>query len=359
VISEKLLAVRRVLSRRGLLAAGVVAACVATALAAEKADISNLSPHDITVSARQIGFSSGQPDKRDFGRLAFLGGLVISSRSEYFGGYSGIAVDAKGERFLAISDSGSWLSGGLDYKDGLLTGVSAARVGPIPQKDGTPFTKNRDRDAEAIVALKPGSLEGRYLIAFERRHRIEEYAFEKGAMRGPLARRQLPQPLKGMKSNDGLESTTMLRSGANAGAMVSFAEKKLTDDGRHTGALVKDGKSHPLFMKRNEQFDISDLQSLRDGSLMVLERSFIPAQLKLGIRLRLIKAADLKPGATLDGEIILDAGSALEIDNFEGLAVHENQEGESVLTLISDDNFSFIQRTLLMQFKLKEAKPKV
>jgi hypothetical protein len=55
----------------------------------------------------------------------------------------------------------------------------------------------------------------------------------------------------------------------------------------------------------------------------------------------------------------MDAGSALEIDNFEGLAVHENQDGESVLTLISDDNFSFIQRTLLMQFKLKEAKPKV
>jgi hypothetical protein len=359
VISGKWLAVRHFVSRRGLLAAGVVAACVATAFAAEKADISNLSPHDITVSARPIGFSSAQTDQREFGRLIFLGGLVISSSSEYFGGYSGIAVDAKGARFLAISDSGSWLSGELGYKNGLLAGVSAARVGPIPQKDGTPFAKNRDRDAEAIVPLKPGGLDGRYLIAFERRHRIEEYAFEKGAMRGPLARRQLPEPLKGMKSNDGMESTTLLRGGANAGAMVSFAEKKLTADGRHTGALVMDGKSHPLFIKRNEEFDISDLQSLKDGSLMVLERSFIPARLKLGIRLRLIKAADVKPGATLDGDIIMDAGSALEIDNFEGLAVHENQDGESVLTLISDDNFSFIQRTLLMQFKLKEAKPKV
>jgi hypothetical protein len=352
------LGARRFFSRRGILAAGFVVACMMTALAAEKADISNLSAHDITVSARSIGFSSGQPDKRDFGRLDFLGGLTISSKSEYFGGYSGISVDAKGAQFLAISDSGSWLSGTLDYKGGLLSGVSAARVGPIPQKDGTPFTKNRDRDAEAIVALKHGGLDGRYLIAFERRHRIEEYAFEKGEMRGPLARRQLPQPLKSMKSNDGLESTTIVRGGVNAGAMISFAEKKLTADGNHTGAMVKDGKAHPLFIKRNEEFDISDLQSLKDGSLMVLERSFIPSRLKLGIRLRLIKAADVKPGAMLDGDILLDAGSALEIDNFEGLAVHENQDGESVLTLISDDNFSFIQRTLLMQFKLKEAKPR-
>lgn len=358
MISGKWLSVRRVISRRGLLAAGVVAACFATAFAAEKADISNLSPHDITVSARSIGFSGGQPDKREFGRLIFLGGLAISSKSEYFGGYSGIAVDAKGQRFLAISDSGSWLSGEFTYKDGLLAGLSAARVGPIPQKDGTPFTKNRDRDAEAIVALKHGSLDGRYLIAFERRHRIEEYAFEKGEMRGPVGRRQLPQPLKGMKSNDGMESTTILRGGPHAGAMVSFAEKKLTADGRHTGAMVKDGKSHPLFIRRNEEFDISDMQSLKDGSLMVLERSFIPARLKLGIRLRHIRAADVKSGATLDGDILMDAGSALEIDNFEGLAVHENEDGESVLTIISDDNFSFIQRTLLMQFKLMEAKPR-
>jgi hypothetical protein len=345
--------IRRVVSRRGLIAAGVVLACAVTAFSAEKADVSDLTTQDVAVDARRIGFSRSQPDKRDFGRLTFLGGLVISSRSDYFGGYSGLAVDAKGERFLAISDAGSWLSGRLDYTDGHLTGIGDTRIGAIPQKDGTPLVKNRDRDAEALVALKPGaSLDGRYLIGFERRHRIEEYAFEKGEMRGPVARRQLPQPLKGMKSNDGLESTTALRGGPYAGAMVAFAEKKLTADGRHTGALVKDGKSHPLFIVRNEEYEISDMQSMKDGSLLVLERSFIPSRLKLGIRLRLIKAADVKPGATLDGEMLMDAGSALEIDNFEGLAVHETPKGESVVTMISDDNFSFIQRTLLMQFKV-------
>jgi hypothetical protein len=34
--------------------------------------------------------------------------------------------------------------------------------------------------------------------------------------------------------------------------------------------------------------------------------------------------------------------------------VHTNAAGEVVLTLISDDNFSMLQRTLLLQFTLLE-----
>lgn len=36
----------------------------------------------------------------------------------------------------------------------------------------------------------------------------------------------------------------------------------------------------------------------------------------------------------------------------EGLGVHRSPQGETVLTLISDDNFSALQRTILLQFTL-------
>jgi hypothetical protein len=342
---------RTVRGRRFLVGAAIVAACVATAIAAEKADITGLTPQDVAVSARAIRFETAQPDKRDFGPLTFVGEVILSSTSPYFGGYSGLAMDARAERFLAISDSGSWLSGKLDYKDGAPSGVSNARIGPILAKDGHPLAR-RDRDAEGIVALTPGAIEGRYLISFEGKHRIEEYAFDKSEMRGPLARRPLPEPLKGMRANGGLEDIAILRGGPYAGAIVAFSEKLLTED-RHTGALVKDGKSSPLFMKRYGEFDVTDMQSLKDGSLIVLERSFNPALMRVGARLRLIEAAEVKPGATLDGTLLLEAGPGQEIDNFEGLAVTENDRSETVITLLSDDNFSFLQRTLLLQFKLK------
>jgi hypothetical protein len=38
----------------------------------------------------------------------------------------------------------------------------------------------------------------------------------------------------------------------------------------------------------------------------------------------------------------------------EGLSIHRSATGETVLTLISDDNFSVLQRTLLLQFVLRE-----
>jgi hypothetical protein len=41
-----------------------------------------------------------------------------------------------------------------------------------------------------------------------------------------------------------------------------------------------------------------------------------------------------------------------DIDNMEGLSVHTGPDGESILTLVSDDNFSVLQRTLLLQFAL-------
>jgi hypothetical protein len=52
--------------------------------------------------------------------------------------------------------------------------------------------------------------------------------------------------------------------------------------------------------------------------------------------------------------VLIEAEMAFQIDNMEGLSVHRAADGALVLTLISDDNFSIIQRTLLLQFTLAE-----
>jgi hypothetical protein len=42
-----------------------------------------------------------------------------------------------------------------------------------------------------------------------------------------------------------------------------------------------------------------------------------------------------------------------EIDNMESVAAQTNSRGETIITLLSDNNFnSFIQRTILLQFAL-------
>jgi len=41
------------------------------------------------------------------------------------------------------------------------------------------------------------------------------------------------------------------------------------------------------------------------------------------------------------------------IDNMEGIAVRRGTNGETLLYMISDDNFSARQRTLLLMFELR------
>jgi hypothetical protein len=84
-----------------------------------------------------------------------------------------------------------------------------------------------------------------------------------------------------------------------------------------------------------------------------MERRFNMKDL-IGLRLRRLPGSDLKAGAVLDGEILLKADFNYQIDNMEALAVHQNTAGETILTLLSDNNRSLLQRTLLLRFRLNE-----
>jgi len=54
----------------------------------------------------------------------------------------------------------------------------------------------------------------------------------------------------------------------------------------------------------------------------------------------------------VDGRELMFADMGSQIDNMEGVSVHRDSSGALVLTLLSDDNFSLLQRTLLLQFTL-------
>jgi hypothetical protein len=106
-------------------------------------------------------------------------------------------------------------------------------------------------------------------------------------------------------------------------------------------------------VRRTGTFDVSDCALLPSGDLLLLERKFSLVS-GVGIRIRRIPLNAFKPGAVVDGPSIFEADLGNEIDNMEGLDVHRDADGDLVLTMISDDNFSMLQRTLLLQFRLVE-----
>ena len=84
---------------------------------------------------------------------------------------------------------------------------------------------------------------------------------------------------------------------------------------------------------------------------MLLERRYSPLS-GVAVRIRRVQLAAIKQGALIDGPELFKADLAYQIDNMEGIAIHRGRRGETIITLVSDDNFSPIQRNLLLQFTL-------
>ena len=68
----------------------------------------------------------------------------------------------------------------------------------------------------------------------------------------------------------------------------------------------------------------------------------------------LLPVTAIKPDAVLDGVEIARLEGSLQVDNMEGIDARVGPGGETEIVIISDDNYSFLQRTLLLMFRLAE-----
>jgi hypothetical protein len=325
------------------------------ALADTKPDISDAKAGPITVDAtpirafNRLGGTGDPPSK-----LAFLGGLVLTSPSNLFGGWSGLLLDDDVKSFLALSDTGVWMTGSIGYDGSRPAGIANARLGPLLQPDGKPIRRPRDRDSESI-ALESGTLaKGSVLIGFERRHRIVHYALTASGLSADGDALQIPPAARRMRSNQGFEAMTVMKGGPYKGRVIAFSERLYDAARNHTGWLWAGGKPETMHLKNIGDYDLTDLSSLDDGTLFVLERRFRWLE-GVKMRLRRIAPDELRPGRTIEGETLIEADMNDEIDNMEGLAVTRTKPGGVLVTMISDDNFNhLLQRTLLLQFKVKD-----
>lgn len=326
------------------------------ALADPKPDIATLKSAPIAVEARPITTFARSGTDRPLGKLAFLGGLLLTSPSPNFGGWSGLLLSEDAKSFLALSDTGVWMTGELTYSGTHPTGVANARLGPLLEKSGHPIRRSRDRDSESI-ALEGGTFEhGSVLIGFEGRHRIERYGLGPKDIQATGADLKIPAAATHMDQNKGFEALTVLKGGPYKGAPIAFSERLYDPLRNHTGWLWTKTGPQTIHLKNTGDFDITDVTSLDDGTIFVLERRFRWLE---GVKMRLVRIAPeaLAPGRTLEGETLVEADMADNIDNMEGLAATRLKSGGVLITMISDDNFNHvIQRTLLLQFLLKESR---
>lgn len=326
---------------------------------APKPDTSGSETTKIEIRAQPLGgFDKTSYSRTSFGKLEFLGGLVLSSSDARFGGWSGLAMDADGSKLVAVSDAGTWLTADLAYRASRPEGLKNARLGPIKAKNGGRLRRDRDRDAEAVLLLSGSVSRGQLLISFEQNHRLGLFSVNSDGVTPPSRYLGIPSDARRMRALKGFEAVAQIKSGRYKGGFVALAEHLMDGGGNHSGWIVAGGKSLRFAMTDIGGFDPTDAVSLDNGDLIVLERRFRWLE-GVKMRLRRVSVDELKPGAVVKGDVLLEADMTDEIDNMEAISAHKDARGRTVLTLMSDDNFNgFLQRTLLLQFRLDdETKP--
>jgi cyclophilin family peptidyl-prolyl cis-trans isomerase len=274
-------------------------------------------------------------DALTLGELEYRGGLQIEAGEGEIGGVSGL--EWSNGQLYAVTDDGRWLVMTTDEIGDRLIDLIEIETGPLLDQRGKRLRRKSEADAEA-VARDPS---GDWIVTFEMQHRVWRYpAFDQPAEPADLPVGSL---LEASTANGGLETLAFNPDGWIACGEWAAAPTPNCISQTQSEVIALDIAAPPPLDERGGA--PTDAGCASNGVCFVLFRSYTPDKGN-AISIVAIGPDGLK-------EILATWTPPLSIDNFEGLAVRE-QNGQTYLYIISDNNFSDSQRTLLMKFKVSD-----
>jgi len=286
---------------------------------------------------RIVALDPTDPERTQVGELTYLGGIDIPRLGQNVGGLSGLRWDAASGRLLAITDDARWMWLSLEEGQDRLTGLSEVDRGPLIGLNGEPLSGKAMGDSESLSRSKDGG----WLVGFERTHRVWRYP--------NLKVKPIPLPVDLEAEFGSLEENGGLEAIAGNELSLSLCVERRAATGSPNCQRRQGGNDFVDFAVQPPKAiaDLgavpTDADALSDGGVVVLFRIYSPVQgnsagiVKYGPGLERVELATLRP--------------PLSTDNFEGLAIRE-ENGRTFLYIVSDDNFSGRQRTLLMKFEM-------
>jgi hypothetical protein len=298
----------------------------------------------IPVRSAAVPLDPRDAGKTRVGRLEFRGGLHVTSDDPRFGGLSALAVSGDGSHLMAVTDQGGWLTARIGYDErGFLKDVSEARMGVLHGPSGRPLEGKEYQDAESMAVLPDGSV----MVGFERHHRLWRFPAGGTALDNNPMPQRVPNNLYKAPMNGGIEALGSLWDGRLFALTEYWIDKDMV-----RGWLGGGAGWWEIGYRFEGAYRPSDAGVMANSDLAVLERAYNPNRGIIGIRVAHVRTSDLRRGARIKAELLAEFLPPLTLDNFEGIACRANEKGETILYLVSDNNFSDKQRTLLMMFAL-------
>lgn len=329
---------------------GFVAA-VAAALAAAVLPAAAGAPVEaMEISARPIAQFRIGSDERRFGPFEFVGGLEMTSAAGDFGALSSFRFLEPGAGFIGVADTGFWFFGNVARDaDGRPSGIADFRMQQMVDKSGAAVDRKWEVDAEGLDVE-----DGVASVGFERNHRIAQYRIDSAGMGAAFKEVPFLVPVRELRQNKGFETVTRAHPhGQHEGGLVIVSERSIDRQGNVFAAIIEGPNKGVFTVRREGDFDITDGAFLPDGDLLLLERRFTMAD-GVAMRLRRIYGESIAKGAVADGPVLMSADMGYQIDNMEAMDVWQRADGALMVSLMSDDNHSMLQRNLYLEFRLHE-----
>jgi hypothetical protein len=252
-----------------------------------------------------------------------------------------------------VSDRGRFLSGQLIYDEAqrplTLVGVS---IDAIQNSRGVILPRPYTRDAEALTIIEREGEAAAVRVGFENLTRVADFDLIDGRPQGAAREVTIPEWLTDTRTNSTLEAVCIAPPASPiAGSTLLLTEGIVDDDGLHSAWLLGRNDRGPVSYLSSPDKNPTDCAFLPNGDLLVLERG--TALLSFNMTLKRVAAADVKPGAHMEGEVLLES-SGSDIDNMEAVAVHTAPDGSTRISLVSDNNFNDWERSLLLEFSLPD-----
>ena len=308
---------------------------------------------EATVSAAQITQFKGVGLDQPVDKLVFRGGMTLQSPDDTFGGLSSVTQTGDNQRIAFVSDRGHFISGQLAYDEAdRLFGFIGVTIDPIQNSSGQPLPRQYARDAEGVDTIWRDGVPTGVRVSFEHLTRVADFTITDGRPGGPAREVPIPQWLTDLRTNESLESVCIAPPASPvAGSTILITEEALDENGNHRGEMLGINDKGPFSYFNSPIVNPTDCKFLPNGDLLVLERGV--SLFSFVMNLRLVPAAEVRPGNLLRGELLVSAQGA-EIDNMESLMVHRTPGGELRILMGSDNNFNGWQRNMILEFALPE-----
>lgn len=271
-------------------------------------------------------------------KLKFVSGIEIKSNHPDFGGLSGLIIN-EDKSLISVGDQGIWLTGKIKIdENGKLVEIINGRLGHLKGNENNPLYKlgKSYTDAESIEPYN-----NKFVVSFERKHRIlifNDIFLHSEIFYDRIKYLDLPD-------NGGIEAMAPLKNNS----IFLLSENLIHPDDKIAGYLLSDNKLKKVYVKKNGSFKPTDMSNLPDGNILLLERSFSPVR-GVSARISVIKYEDLKPNSVILPFTLDTLKPPMVVDNFEGISFLKLNDGGYYIFILSDDNFNFLQKTLLYQF---------